>query len=224
MPADIQLLRNNYCQVHFPPFLFTPQKNNPMTDWIHSLCPGPADIQCCTSKAPSGDCTGGSPPNVNQATVDLIKEFEGFVAQPAPDPIGLPTVGYGHLCKQSGCAEIKPKYSFPLTASTAAELLQDDLKGFESCISSDLHNTVKLNANQYGALCSWAFNVGCGNVGGSTLVQRLNAGGDPNTVAADELPKWNKAGGNVLPGLTRRRAAEVKLFGTATGVGALPAC
>lgn len=68
-------------------------------------------------------CTG---PNVNAATVALIKEFEGFVASPAPDPIGLPTVGYGHLCQTSGCSEVP--YSFPLTTSTASQLLNSDLK------------------------------------------------------------------------------------------------
>lgn len=82
---------------------------------------------------------------------------------------------------------------------------------------------MQLNANQYGALVSWAFNVGCGNSGSSTLIQRLNDGQDPNTVAADELPQWNKGGGEVLPGLDRRRAAEVDLFQTPTDKGALPA-
>lgn len=81
-----------------------------------------------------------------------------------------------------------------------------------------------LNANQYGALVSWAFNVGCGNTGSSTLISRLNNGEEPNTVAAEELPKWNKASGQVLPGLTRRRAAEVDLFKIATSEKALPAC
>lgn len=79
-----------------------------------------------------------------------------------------------------------------------------------------------LNANQYGALVSWAFNVGCGNSGSSTLIKRLNNGEDPNTVAGEELPKWNKGGGSVLPGLVRRRAAEVDLFQTSTSDGALP--
>tara|TARA_R110002003_G_scaffold45_17_gene3617 strand:+ start:5866 stop:6117 length:252 start_codon:yes stop_codon:yes gene_type:complete len=81
-----------------------------------------------------------------------------------------------------------------------------------------------LNANQYGALVSWAFNVGGGNVQSSTLLRRLNAGEAPNTVIAQELPKWNQAGGQVLPGLMRRRAAEVSLAQTAASVGALPAC
>jgi lysozyme len=83
---------------------------------------------------------------------------------------------------------------------------------------------VVLNANQYGALVSWTFNVGPANVESSTLLRRLNAGETPNTVIAEELPKWNKAGGQVLAGLVRRRAAEVSLAQTSTGAGALPAC
>lgn len=68
-------------------------------------------------------CTG---PSVNVATVALIKEFEGFVESPAPDPIGLPTVGYGHLCQTKGCSEVP--YSFPLSKATASQLLASDLK------------------------------------------------------------------------------------------------
>jgi lysozyme len=66
--------------------------------------------------------------------------------------------------------------------------------------------------------------VGPANVQSSTLLKRLNAGENPNTVIAEELPKWNKAGGQVLSGLVRRRAAEVALAKTATSVKALPAC
>lgn len=86
----------------------------------------------------------------------------------------------------------------------------------------DAVSAVRLNANQYGALVSWSFNVGCGNMLSSTLVRRLNAGEDPNTVAAQELPKWDKAGGQVVSGLTRRRNEEVQLFQTSTSSGALP--
>ncbi|EON68222.1 hypothetical protein W97_07480 [Coniosporium apollinis CBS 100218] len=180
------------------------------------LCPGAANIQCCTAGT-TGTC---GPPDVNAATVALIKEFEGFVRSPAPDPIGLPTVGFGHLCKTAGCAEVP--YKFPLTEAQAAALLQTDLKTYEKCLADKVADSVRLNDNQYGALVSWTFNVGCGNMGSSTLVRRLNAGEAPNTVAAQELPKWNKAGGNVLAGLTRRRAAEVRLFQTASGTQALP--
>lgn len=82
-----------------------------------------------------------------------------------------------------------------------------------------------LNPNQYGALVSWAFNVGCENARTSTLVSELNAGDDPDTVARQELPKWNRGDSGVLPGLTRRRAAEVVLFTTpASGVAHPPPC
>lgn len=67
-------------------------------------------------------CVG---PPVNEATVALIKEFEGFVDSPAPDPIDLPTVGYGHLCQETNCAEVP--FPFPLTEETATELLMGDL-------------------------------------------------------------------------------------------------
>ncbi|KAF8148215.1 lysozyme-like domain-containing protein [Crassisporium funariophilum] len=141
---------------------------------------------------------------------------------PAPDPIGLPTVGYGHLCKSTNCAEVP--FLFPLTQAQATTLLNTDLKTFTSCISRDVVDSVRLNSNQYGALTSWAFNVGCGNSGSSTLIARLNAGENPNTVAEQELPKWNLAGGQVLPGLVRRRAAEVVLFKTASSVISHPSC
>ena len=59
---------------------------------------------------------------------------------------------------------------------------------------------------------SWAYNVGCGALQTSTLRKRMNAGEDLNTVASQELPKWNIAGGQVVAGLTRRRAAEVAFF------------
>jgi GH24 family phage-related lysozyme (muramidase) len=58
----------------------------------------------------------------------------------------------------------------------------------------------------------------------STLLKRLNAGEDPNTVAAQEIPKFNKAGGKVLAGLSKRRAAEVTLFQTASSTVAHPLC
>lgn len=68
-------------------------------------------------------CVG---PAVNDATVDLVKSFESLVKNPEPDPVGLPTVGYGHLCQKKNCAEVK--YKFPLSEKTASKLLQDDLK------------------------------------------------------------------------------------------------
>lgn len=87
------------------------------------LCPGPTEIQCCTTS--SGGGSGCGAPNVNAATVSLIKEFEGYRASPYDDPTGHETVGYGHLCTRSGCTEVP--YSFPLTAANGVKLLQSDL-------------------------------------------------------------------------------------------------
>ncbi|KAJ3558852.1 hypothetical protein NP233_g11412 [Leucocoprinus birnbaumii] len=183
---------------------------------LSGLCPGPSDFKCCL---PASSC---SPKTVNTATINLIKKYEGFVASPAPDPVGLPTVGYGHLCQTSGCSEVP--YSFPLTTTTASALLNSDLKTYEKCITNDIKSSIRLNDNQYGALVSWAFNEGCGAAGTSTLISRLNNGEDPNTVASQELPKWVYAGGQVLQGLVNRRNAEVALFKTASSVIAHPPC
>ncbi|KAJ2488087.1 hypothetical protein IWW37_005000 [Coemansia sp. RSA 2050] len=160
--------------------------------------------------------------SVNQATIDLIEEFEGFVPRPAPDPIGLPTVGYGHLCKSKNCGEVTQK--FPLTKASAEQLLRSDIVSFAKCLDADISDQVKLNPNQWGALVSWAFNVGCGNAKSSTLIKRLNTGENANTVVAQELPKWNKGGGRVLQGLVKRRAAEVKLFQDNVSGQAHPNC
>ena len=70
---------------------------------------------------------------------------------------------------------------------------------------------------------SWTYNEGCGNVGSSTLVKRLKAGENVDTVCSEELPKWTYSNGKQLPGLVKRRAAEVKLCKTASSVAALPA-
>ncbi|KAK7431614.1 hypothetical protein QQZ08_001832 [Neonectria magnoliae] len=164
-----------------------------------------------------GACIG---PDVNEATINLMESFEGFSADVYIDPTGNPTVGYGHLCTETNCAEVP--YSIPLSDADGEQLLRDDIAVAQQCITLDTTSDVVLNANQYGALVSWAFNVGCGASGSSTLIRRLNNGEDPNTVAGQELPKWNKGNGEVIPGLTRRRAAEVDLFQTASNVAALP--
>jgi GH24 family phage-related lysozyme (muramidase) len=69
---------------------------------------------------------------------------------------------------------------------------------------------VPLNANRFDALVSFTYNVGEGNLAKSTLLKKVNAG--DHAGAAKEFHKWNKAGGKVLPGLTRRRASESLLY------------
>ncbi|KAM7190788.1 Lysozyme-like domain containing protein [Naviculisporaceae sp. PSN 640] len=165
-----------------------------------------------------GACIG---PPVNAATINLVKSFEGWVPDIYPDPDGNPTVGYGHLCANPQCSDVP--YPIPLFEADGERLLRDDITTAQQCITLETADPVTLNDNQYGALVSWAFNVGWGNVASSDLIKHLNEGQDPNTVAAAELPRWKYGnGGVVLPGLERRRIAEVDLFRTPSNVPALP--
>lgn len=179
----------------------------------------PVVAKCGSTTKPG--CAG-----INDAGVALIKEFEGYQKNPYKDPVGLWTVGYGHLCgggKDSSCSDTG--FSYPLTEATATALLKKDLPNYTTCLRDNLNaSKVKLNQNQWAALTSFVFNLGCGNFRSSSLMTRLNNGEAPNTVIAQELPKWNKAGGSVLAGLTRRRAAEVTLAKTATTAQAFPTC
>ncbi len=80
-----------------------------------------------------------------------------------------------------------------------------------------------MNANQYGALVSWALNVGCEASGTSALIESINLGDDATKAAAKELPFWNVLGGKVLPSLDARRKEEIRLASIPTRDNALPA-
>jgi GH24 family phage-related lysozyme (muramidase) len=99
-----------------------------------------------------------------------------------------------------------------ISQAQADELLAYDARRFQGAIIRAIPMVATLSPAQQAALVSWAYNVGVGAMQDSTLRRRLLAGDDPNTVAREELPRWNKAGDVELPGLTRRRAAEVALF------------
>ena len=118
---------------------------------------------------------------------------------------GIKTIGYGHACHVGNkCADIKA----PITRAQGEALLIKDLVQFENCVET--LTSFNLNSNQFSALVSFSFNVGCGNYGKSTLRRKLNAGDTKG--AAAEFGRWVYGGGRPLPGLVRRRAAEKALF------------
>lgn len=132
--------------------------------------------------------------------IDLIKKFEGIKTKAYKCPAGVWTIGYGHtknVQKGDTC-----------TMAQAVEFLKEDLRVFE-CAINDLVK-VELNQNQFDGIISFVYNVGIGAFQDSTLRKFLNAGHFP--LAAGQFDRWNKAGGVVLEGLVRRRAAEKELF------------
>ncbi|NBB11834.1 lysozyme [Pseudomonas sp. SLFW] len=134
---------------------------------------------------------------------DLIKSAEGLRLTAYPDPAtgGDPwTIGYG--------TTRGVKQGMRITVDQADQYLKADVARFEP----ELANLVKvpLTQNQWDALMSFVYNLGSANLASSTLLKLLNVGDYAR--AAEQFPRWNKAAGKEMPGLTKRRLAERSLF------------
>jgi len=144
----------------------------------------------------------------NARGIAIIKEFESLKLTAYLCPAKVWTIGWGHT---KGVRE-----GDRITLEQAEALLADDLAGFERDVEELVR--VPVTDNQFSALVSFAFNVGSDmnhddiaqGLGDSTLLRKLNAGDTAG--AAAEFLRWNRAGGKVLSGLTRRRKAERELF------------
>lgn len=143
--------------------------------------------------------------HINSAGLTVIKHFEGLELRAYQDSVGVWTIGYGHTAA-AGPPTVYAGQT--ITEAEAEAILKRDLELFERGVRDLV--TVPLNSNQFSALVSFAFNVGLGALRDSTLLRLLNAGDYQG--AADQLPRWVKAGGQTLPGLVRRRDAERALF------------
>lgn len=137
----------------------------------------------------------------SKACVDLVKSFEGFRAEAYKCPAGVWTVGYGTT------ENVHP--GDVVNEQEAEDLLLNDLT--EAAGAIDELVDVPLTQRQYDALASLIYNIGREAFRNSTLLKLLNGGRGIHEVGAQFL-RWNKAGGKVLPGLSRRRAAEAVLF------------
>lgn len=147
---------------------------------------------------------------VNSTTLALIREYEGFVDHWYPDPAHgwkVPTCCIGHTdaAGDPKYAETKAK---KFTEAEGRAILAKDLAAVEAQIRGAV--SVPLNENQFGALVSFTYNLGAGNLAGSTLLKKLNNGDYAG--AAAEFGKWVNANGQKLDGLVKRRAAERALF------------
>lgn len=146
---------------------------------------------------------------INKATLDLVKEFEGLRLKAYPDPAtgGEPiTIGYGTTAAAG--VGIVPKLGMTITQAEAEAYLVKALESFAAKIRPKI--TAPINSNEFGAFLSLAYNIGPGAFAKSSALRKFNAGDKAG--AANAILLWNKAGGRVMKGLERRRAAEAALF------------
>ena len=138
------------------------------------------------------------------AAVKLIKQFEGFRSIAYKCPAGVWTIGYG----STSIDGVKVKQGDTITEQAALDDVYKRLNEIDKQITATVR--VPLNSNQLNALLDFVYNLGVGNFRSSTLLKKLND--SDYRGAADELLRWNKSGGKVLAGLTKRREAERELF------------
>ena len=132
--------------------------------------------------------------------IALIKEFEGLRLKAYKCPGGIWTIGYGHTAGV--------KHGMVISERQAEEYLKADLIAFEKYLNG---LGLALDQNQFDALISFIYNVGTGNFSSSTLLRNVKANPLDNSIM-DEFLRWVYSKGRVLPGLQRRRLAEMKLY------------
>lgn len=135
------------------------------------------------------------------AGLHLTESFEGLQLEAYQDSVGVWTIGYGHT---------GPDVSrgMDITGEQAETLLAADVAWAEAVVNRAVK--VPITQGQFDAMVDFVFNMGAANFVRSTLLRMLNAG--DHSEAAEQLLRWNKAGGKVLEGLTRRRVAERAMF------------
>jgi len=148
---------------------------------------------------------------ISHGGIAIIKAFESCLRQ-MPNgnfkayicPAGVLTIGWGHTNDHGRAFDANSIW----TQSQCDAAFLEDMAHFENAVKRLVK--VQLAQAQFDALVSFAYNCGEGNLAKSTLLRKVNAG--DFAAAALEFPRWNRGGGRVLAGLTRRRASEALLF------------
>lgn len=138
--------------------------------------------------------------NISEEGLALLKKFEGCELKAYQDSVGVWTIGYGHT------KEVKE--GDQINKDEAEHLLAEEMPEYEGYINDMVE--VPLNQNQFDSLVCWVYNLGPTNLKNSTLLTVLNQ--ERYDDVPREIKRWNKAGGEVLKGLIRRRKAEALLF------------
>jgi lysozyme len=137
----------------------------------------------------------------SDAGMALTKSFEGLRLTAYQDVAGVWTIGYGHVGPDA--CEGKT-----ITEAEADALLRLDLWETVVCVNHAV--TAAISQNQFDAMVDFCFNAGRGNFVNSTLLKKVND--SDFTGAAAQFGLWVHAGGEVVPGLVRRRKAEAEMF------------
>ena len=149
---------------------------------------------------------------INQATVDLIKRWEGFRPDAYVCPAGKWTIGYG-ITSGAGIG-VNPTAGMRVTQEEAERHLKMALERFATQIEPAI--MAPINENEFGAFLSLAYNIGPSAFRKSSALRHFNEGN--KNKAAESIALWNKATVNgkrkVLQGLVNRRADEIALFNT----------
>ena len=132
--------------------------------------------------------------------IELLKHFEGCELKAYQDSVGVWTIGYGHT---KGIYE-----GLEITQGEAEKMLVDELPEYEGYITDKV--VPMLQQHEFDALVCWVYNLGPTNLSSSTMLKKLNAGEFKEVPF--QMKRWDKAGGQPLLGLTRRRNAEALLF------------
>ena len=138
----------------------------------------------------------------------IIRAFEGCRLSAYKCPAGIWTIGWGATIVNGAAV----REGDTISQSLADELLRAEILRIAAQLHEIIPVSAKWSGNQQAAVLSWIYNVGLGAAKDSTLRRRINAGEGGPVVIPQELPKWDKANGRPLAGLTRRRDAEVELF------------
>jgi len=145
---------------------------------------------------------------ISKEAIALIKHFEGFRAKPYLCSASVPTIGYGSTFYKDGTkVTLNDK---AIDVDTGNDLFNHSLSSIFIPSVLRLCPVLVNHPNKLGAIISFTYNLGAGNLRVSTLRQKINQ--EKWDEAADQLLRWNMAGGKVSNGLKRRREAERVLF------------
>jgi lysozyme len=143
----------------------------------------------------------------SDACLDLIKRFEGYSSKAYLDSVNVRTIGYGTTVYPSGK---RVALGDVCTEQQADAWLKHDVQWAERAVYAYTRDDI--NQGQFDALVSFAYNLGAGALRGSTLLKLVNANPCDYEAITKQFMRWNKAGGKVLKGLTRRRTAEAYMY------------